>query len=234
MFGSIFAFNRESVSMGVQMSVSLAISKEIRGMNSLSLVRDTISRASTIGEAKDIIIDSYRDVSYIYFVADGKTKTSFVAESGKFVDNDNIDSFQYVSKEVINMIPDLEKLKDISGAFGNDSYDSMRENKGVLFRYDDYVYPMVMFKSNESIFEHFNIPYDNYRFISNASFVCNSLSDYSIPGSFYFPPLRTRKGVLVATNMSIIPYSRLWSMNKWSGFIMGRTQLIDLQWRKHA
>ena len=63
--------------------------------------------------------------------------------------------------------------------------------------------------------------------------ICYNPIKKCLPGNFYFPPLRVKsnENILIATNHNIIPYSRLWSMNRWTDIVMSYGQIVDTQWR---
>ena len=236
MLGSVAGLNTKSVGIGIDMSPSGNCNPTRPGFNSLLLNRHAITYGNTCENAVKVIEDAQRGVSWDYVVAD--PAKSCIVEAG--MKTDNLDFLSYVQKDIkeAGFIPSQQFI---------DQNLSAPVRKGMMVRWNDYLYPQKYLDLNKPlmdfmkeykkrlvplalILDKYNYVYDPADF-SLKGFLNKTRLESNCPMSYYFAPQKEdRDDFLVASNHYVIPEMRLCAMNEWTQFIASGN-IQDIQWR---
>ena len=224
MVGSISVMNREGVALGVNMSPGVNCDPQNVGTNSLLLTRICAQYANDAEAAAEMMSEIKRGVSWNYIIADGKNNRSCEAEAGASL---CIPDFtQFPTDEFQPLLPDKEFIKQ---------HSSERYRNGIMFRWNDYKYPLEYLDFNRQIWKYYNEKYKTNKVIYSEAFsdkgYINKIGDKNCPLSYYFAPQREESDeILIVTNHYIIPEMRYFAMHHWTENIIG-DRVNDLQWR---
>lgn len=222
--GSIAAMNMEGVALGVNMSPGANSDPGNIGVNSLLMTRICAQYGGSAKEAAEIMTALPKGVSWLYIIADGKNARSCVAEAG--ASGPEPDFTKYPSEEYRPFLPDMQLIKRLGGE---------QYKNGVMFRWNDYNYPLDYLTFNYRLWKHYNDKHRTNKIIYTGAFeesgYINKGGDQNCPSSFYFSPQREdNDDILVATNHYIIPEMRYFAMHRWTERIIGK-RVNDIQWR---
>ncbi len=223
MIGSVAAMNLQGVALGVNMSPGANCDPDNIGVNSLLMTRLCAQYSTSAGDAASIMAQLPKGVSWLYIIADG-TGRSCIAEAG--ASWPELEVTQYPDKEYITLLPDADFIK---------SHRSVPYQNGVMFRWNDYKYPLEYLTFNHQLWERYNKMKKKQNIIYTGAFeedgYINRTGEQNCPSSFYFAPQRENSDeLLVASNHCIIPEMRYFAMHRWTQRIIGK-RVNDIQWR---
>lgn len=224
MVGSIAAMNMEGVALGVNMSPGANCDPGKLGVNSLLMTRMCVQYSDSAQSAADLIVRLPRGVSWLYIIADGKSGRSCAAEAGAPVPLQDL--MQYPMEEFRLLLPDMGYLLE---------HSSVPYQNGVMFRWNDYHYPLGYLSFNKKLWSYYNEKHKKELTIHQGAFdekgYINKTGEENCPSSFYFAPQRENNDeILVVTNYCIIPQMRYFAMHGWTQRIIGK-RVNDIQWR---
>lgn len=224
MVGSIAAMNIEGVALGVNMSPGANCDPKNIGINSLLMARLCVQYADSADSAASLMSELPKGVSWLYIIADGKTNRSCAAEAGASWPKPDIAAFP--SEEYRRLLPDAEYLR---------SHSTVPYQNGVMFRWNDYKYPLEYLTFNHQLWRYFNEKNKKNKIVYTGAFeengYINKTWDQNCPSTFYFTPQREENDeILVVTNHYVIPQMRYFAMHQWTQRIIGK-RVDDIQWR---
>lgn len=224
MVGSISAMNLEGVALGVNMSPGANCDPQNVGTNSLLLLRICAQNCDNAEAVAKLMSGIRRGVSWNYIIADGKNERSCVAEAGA---SGSIPDFtQFPAEEYRPLLPDIKFIEQ---------HRSEPFRNGIMFRWNDYKYPLAYLDFNQRIWRYYNEKHHTDKVIYTGAFsekgYINKRGDKNCPSSYYFAPQREENNeILIATNHYIIPEMRFFAMHHWTEGIIG-DKVNDVQWR---
>lgn len=223
MIGSIAAMNMQGVAFGVNMSPGSNCDPEKIGVNSLLMARLCAQYSTCAEDAASLMGRLPKGVSWLYIIADG-TGRSCIAEAGASWPKP--DFTQYPDEEYRTLLPSAEFLE---------RHATVPYQNGVMFRWNDYKYPLDYLAFNHQLWQHYNERNKKQNTIYTGAFeetgYINRTGDQNCPSSFYFAPQREESDeLLVASNHYIIPEMRYFAMHRWTQRIVGK-RVNDIQWR---
>ncbi len=258
MVGSIAAMNLEGVALGVNMSPGANCDPNNIGINSLLMTRMCAQYGRSAKAAAKLMEKLPKGVSWLYIIADGKSDRSCAAEAGApmlgrdsqssilpgsdispnidilpgsddFRDTDfskTLDFLQYPKEEYRALLPDLGYIRE---------HATVPYQNGVMFRWNDYRYPLEYLAFNRRLWTHYNEKHKTDKAIYPDAFdkkgYISRSGQENCPSSFYFAPQREEsEDILVVTNHYIIPEMRYFAMHRWTERIIGK-RVNDIQWR---
>ncbi len=219
--GAIATMNIEGVGMGVDMVPGNACNPKRPGLNSLMMVRHATAYGSDAQKALDVVEETQRGVTWLYFIADGKTDRAVAVESAQ--KTDSLDVLQYPLDKLksLKMLPDQNFLN---------RYENQKHLQGLMVRWNDYKYPEQFSHFNNGLFEHHEKKQSSKSW-GERGFINRHSKEKNCPETFYFAPQReNRDDVLIITNHYIVPSMRLSAMSSWTQAIAGKKQ-DAIQWR---
>lgn len=224
MVGSIAAMNLEGVALGVNMSPGANCDPRNIGVNSLLMTRICVQYADSAQSAADLMANMPKGVSWLYIIADGKSERSCAAEAGAPMPLQ--DFAQYPMEEYRPLLPDQGYTLE---------HGSVPYQNGVMFRWNDYHYPLGYLSFNKKLWNYYNEKHKTEKTIHPGAFdekgYINKPGEQNCPSSFYFAPQReNNEEILVVTNHYIVPEMRCFAMNGWTQRIIGK-RVNDIQWR---
>lgn len=214
------AMNINGVAFGVDISPGGNCNPLRPGINSLLIGRYCIERGKNAEKTVKTIINARRGVTWIYFIADGThgKDRAVVVEAGMTAGKLNY--FEYPELSLHKLLPKQEAMR--------------KANRGVIARWNDYVYDKAFLKYNDRLFEKFEKHFVAGDFEGIKS-ISKKWDDQRVPKAYYFAPLRTGepgvKDVLIATNHFVAPEMRLCAMDPWTAEVEGEESFNDIQWR---
>ena len=238
MIGCAAGMNIRGLGVGVDMSPSGNCDPSRPGFNSLLLARHSIENGRNCDEAVDIMEEAQRGVSWDYVLAhyeDDERQRSCIVEAGCKVDDADFaaqvsrhlrdclsdPSYDYLPRQLIAGLPDRSFLE---------TRRSPEFRKGLMVRWNDYVYPEEYLEFNPLLFRLFRKEYNPDDF-GERGYIDESWKDRNVPYGYYFAPQREHDShLLVVTNMYIIPEMRLFAMHPWTNLIAS-SHYDDIQWR---
>jgi hypothetical protein len=224
MVGSIAAMNLEGIAVGVNMSPGFNCDLKNIGVNSLLMTRMCVQYCNSAESAARLLTELPKGVSWLYVIADGGASRSCIAEAG-----------------ASGPLPDLEKIPAEEYRPFLPGMDYIREHStvpyqnGVMFRWNDYKYPLEYLSFNHLLWRRYNEMNNTDKTIHAGAFgkngYINNRYERNCPSTFYFAPQREESSdILVASNHYIIPEMRYFAMHWWTQRIIGR-RVDDIQWR---
>lgn len=237
MIGCIAGMNIQGLGVGVDMSPSGNCDPSRPGFNSLLLARYSIENGKNCDEAVKIMEEAQRGVSWLYILADYEDddhQRSCVVEAGCKMDDDS-DFTSYLSKLKDRLSdPSYDHLPGQRNNLTEKSFFEVQKppefRKGLMVRWNDYVYPKKYLGFNETLFKLFNKKYNPDDF-TERGYIGKSWKDKNVPLGYYFAPQRENNPNLVlVTNMCIIPEMRLFAMHPWTNLIAS-DHYDEVQWR---
>lgn len=223
MVGSIAAMNLNGTAFGVNMSPAANCDPGKIGINSLLMTRLCVQYGRNAEDAAQLMEELPRGVSWLYIIADGSGR-SCIAETGASWPEP--DFVQYADEEYRNLLPDIEFIK---------SHASAPYKNGVMFRWNDYIYPLEYLEWNYQLWDHYNQKNRTQKKIRQDAFeqagYISLPGEQNCPSTFYFAPQRENSDeILVASNHCIIPEMRYFAMHRWTQRVIGK-KVNDIQWR---
>ncbi len=223
MVGSIAAMNLKGVAFGVNMSPGANCDPAEFGVNSLLMTRLCAQHSKSAEDAAELMTDLPKGVSWLYIIADG-TGRSCIAEAGASWPEP--DYTQYADEDFRPLLPDLEFIRN---------HAVVPYQNGVMFRWNDYIYPLDYLAYNLQLWHHYNQKKKVQNVIYTGAFeqagYINKTGDSNCPSTFYFAPQRESSDeILVASNHYIIPEMRYFAMHRWTHRIIAK-RVNDIQWR---
>lgn len=224
MVGSIAAMNLEGVALGVNMSPGFNCDPKNIGINSLLMTRMCIQYCNSAESAAMLMAELPKGVSWLYIIADGNNSRSCIAEagaSGPFPDLEKIPAEEYRP-----FLPGMDYIR---------GHSTTPYKNGVMFRWNDYKYPLEYLVFNHLLWRRYNERNNTDKAIHTGAFdengYINNKYEQNCPSTFYFAPQREESGdILVASNHYIIPEMRYFAMHWWTERIIGK-RADDIQWR---
>lgn len=224
MVGSIAAMNLEGVAMGVNMSPGANCDPRNVGINSLLMARICTQYGASAEMAAGLMAGLPKGVSWLYIIADGGSMRSCAAEAG--ASGVMPDFTQYPAEEYRELLPDAGFIRE---------HSTVPYSNGVMFRWNDYKYPLDFLSFNHRLWRYYNEKKKTDKVIYTGAFsergYINRTGEQNCPSTFYFAPQREESDeVLIVTNHYIIPEMRYFAMQRWTQRIIGR-RADDIQWR---
>jgi hypothetical protein len=258
MVGSISGVNINGVSMGVDISPSVACDPENPGLNSLLMVRHCVDYGKDAQAAVDRVKEAKRGVSWIYPFADGSTGKAGMVEAIKSI---NINTVEKLAKYyhafplkkptsfpfkifLGPFISGLEKyLPDVNFIKTHmEQFDELKT--GIFTRWSTYKYPTDYLDYNKGLWDYYN---EIFWFLGIKKlhddaltpegfinrYIQGNETEKNCPSSYYFAPQREMSpDIVLATNHFLSPELRFTNMNYWSATLMNLSGLNDdIQWR---
>jgi hypothetical protein len=244
MIGCIAGMNAQGLGAGVDMSPSGNCDPSRPGFNSTLLVRHSIENGKDCDQAVAIMEEAQRGVSWNYILAhygDNDHHRACVVEAGCKMDDPDFSALisKYLQEHVLDLsydhVPDQLALRLPERSF-LEAPKPPEFRKGLMVRWNDYVYPETYLELNRGLFQLFGREYDPDDFMERG-YIVDSWEEKHIPRrkrvpyGYYFAPQREHDAHLVlVTNMYIIPEMRLFAMHPWTN-LLAASHYDNLQWR---
>jgi len=224
--GCISGMNMNGVAVGIDMCPSAACNPAEPGFNSLLLARHSIEKGGSAGQAKDIMVESKRGVSWIYILSDGTEDRACVVESAYSAEGIPFTDFppkRYMKRFLFRkaFIPDAKFLEE---------HKTAEQENGIMVRWEDYKYDEAYLQFNKRSFKHFcKKLYPDA--LEKTGFINKTIKEKNCPLTYFFSPEReTRGDIILTTNHYLIPEMRYTVMD----FILSvliKDVTNDTQWR---
>lgn len=248
--GSIAAMNRRGVAIGVEIAPATACDPQRPGLNSLLLNRHCVETGATAVEAKDVIVNARRGVSWIYIIAGRETsgtagaavtKDSACVVEAVYSTRGRANHFIDANGDLIfTEFPPRKLVKGglccrplLPGEAFLQSHPTASQENGAMVRWQNYVYRTGYIDFNAGLFNKLHRTLYSDAF-DETGLINRSYTEKNCPKMYYFAPQReTRDDFVLTTNHFIIPEMRYTAMNKWLAFLHGKL-VQDSQWRYDA
>jgi hypothetical protein len=224
--GCISGMNINGVAVGINMCPSAACTPNDPGYNSLHLARHSIEKGPSAREAKNIMANAKRGVTWLYILADGAEDEACVVESAystKEISFTNYPPKRYIKKFLWfkPILPDKKFLE---------KHQTAKMENGLMVRWNDYRYDEEYLQFTRKAFNRFNKTLYSDA-LGKRGFINRTIKEKNCPFTFFFPPdRRTRDDVIIVTNHFVIPEMRYTAMDYLLSVIINDVT-NDTQWR---